>query len=281
MTAPEGSIVVPLDGSKVAERAVPLAAKLAQGCGAPVAFVHVLDPHQYDRPGEPERAERAFREYVEDLASRYRIEQWAAAVLGGHASEKVLEYAARARWICLASHGRSGFKALLVGSVADKIVRGAEIPVFFVPVKDERVPLPGPQNPVLVALDGSEEAERALALAREVASMLGAPVALVRAYSVPPPVGVEFVAYSPELFQELEAAAAAYLRDVAREGEERFVVQGAPAEAIAEVAERIDAGIVALATRGLGLARRLILGSTTDRLMRSLGRPLLIVPPEE
>lgn len=280
MPAPEGSVVVPLDGSKIAERALPLAARLARGCDAPVAFVHVLDPDQYDRPGEPERAERAFRAYAEDLAKRHGIERWDAAVLGGHASEAVLEYAAPARWICVASHGRGGFKALLVGSVADKIVRGAEIPVFFVPVKEEQAPLPGPGHPVLVALDGSEEAERALALGREMGQLLGAAVALVRAYSVPPPVGVEFVAYSPELLAELEAAASAYLREVAREGEERYVVQGAPAEAIAEVADRIDAGLVVVATRGLGLARRLILGSTTDRLMRSLARPLLIVPPE-
>lgn len=279
MNAPAGSIVVPLDGSTAAEYALPLAARLAAGYEATVAFVHVAE----DGRGDEEAAARAregFRAYCATLAQRHGLRAWVAATLAGNPADQVLAYAEGARFLCLASHGRSGFQAMLVGSVADKVVRGAEVPVFFVPATGEPV-VPDAAHPVMAAVDGSPEAERGLQLAREVAARLGAKVALVRAYSVPPPVGVEFVYYSPDLYKELEDAAAAYLSKVALGGEGKYVVQGAPAAAIEEAADRADAGLVVVATRGLGLARRLILGSTTDRLMRSLRRPLLIVPPKE
>lgn len=274
MPAPAGSLVVPLDGSAAAEYALPLAARVAAGYDAPVAFVHVFEG---SARGEGDAAEK-FRAYCATLAQRHGLRAWTSAVLEGRPADEVLAYAAGARFICLASHGRGGFQAMLVGSVADKIVRGAEIPVFFVPATGEGV-LPGPEHPVMAAVDGSREAERGLELARETAEKLGARVALVRAYSVPPPVGVEFVYYSPDVYQELEEAAAAYLKQIAKPGESTYVVQGAPAAAIEAAANEAGAGLVTVATRGLGLARRLILGSTTDRLMRTLRRPLLIVPP--
>jgi nucleotide-binding universal stress UspA family protein len=276
MPAPAGSLVVPLDGSTAAEHALPLAARVAAGYDLTVAFVHV----QEEEAGGGDDAEQKFRAYCAALAQRHGLRAWTSAVLRGRPADEVLGYAAGARFLCLASHGRGGFQAMLVGSVADKIVRGAEVPVFFVPATGEAV-LPGPDHPVMAAVDGSREAERGLELARDVAAKLGARVALVRAYSVPPPVGVEFVYYSPDVYQELEEAAAAYLKSVARPGEATYVVQGAPAAAIETAANEADAGLVTVATRGLGLARRLILGSTTDRLMRTLRRPLLIVPPAD
>ncbi len=274
MPAPAGSLVVPLDGSAAAEYALPLAARVAAGYDAPVAFVHVIEGSGAAEGDTPEK----FRAYCATLAQRHGLRAWTSAVLEGRPSDEVLAYAAGARFICLASHGRGGFQAMLVGSVADKIVRGADVPVFFVPATGEGV-LPGPEHPVMAAVDGSREAERGLELARETAERLGARVALVRAYSVPPPAGVEFVYYSPDVYQELEEAAAAYLKQIAKPGESTYVVQGAPAAAIEAAANDAGAGLVTVATRGLGLARRLVLGSTTDRLMRTLRRPLLIVPP--
>lgn len=277
MPAPSGSLVVPLDGSAAAEYALPLAARISGAFDLPVAFVHVLE--RDEDAGNDEAGEK-FRAYCATLAQRHSLRSWTATTVSGRPAEAVLDFAEGARYICLASHGRGGFQAMLVGSVADKVVRGADIPVFFVPATGEEV-VPDGAHPVLAAVDGSEEAERGLGMARELAERLGASVALVRAYSVPPPVGVEFVYYSPDVYQELEQAAAAYLDRVARPGETKYVVQGAPAAAVVEAATQCDAGLVVVATRGLGLARRLILGSTTDRLMRTVRRPLLVVPPGE
>jgi nucleotide-binding universal stress UspA family protein len=131
---------------------------------------------------------------------------------------------------------------------------------------------------VLVALDGSAEAERGLVLARELASRANARVALVRAYTVPPAVGVEFAYYPPDLVTSLEEGAREYLADTAREGEQCVVALGSAPEIVAQAANELDADLVAMTSHGKGLAGRLALGSTTDRVMHTLRRPLLIVP---
>jgi nucleotide-binding universal stress UspA family protein len=66
---------------------------------------------------------------------------------------------------------------------------------------------------------------------------------------------------------------------VARPGEETVVAQGSPAAVIVEAAERLDAGLVAMASSGKGLASRLALGSVTERVMHTLRRSLLVLPP--
>jgi nucleotide-binding universal stress UspA family protein len=76
----------------------------------------------------------------------------------------------------------------------------------------------------------------------------------------------------------LRAAAEEYLTQIAAPSEKALVEQGFPAAVIADAATRLDAGLVVVASSGKGLAARIALGSTTDRLMHSLHRPLLIVP---
>jgi nucleotide-binding universal stress UspA family protein len=81
-----------------------------------------------------------------------------------------------------------------------------------------------------------------------------------------------------DLIEMLAATANEYLRHTAVAGEKAFVAQGSPALVLAATATQLDAGLVVVASSGQGLAARFALGSTTDRLMHSLHRPLLIVP---
>jgi len=112
-----------------------------------------------------------------------------------------------------------------------------------------------------------------------VAAKLGRDVVLVRAYSVPPPAGAEFAYYPADWATQLEEAAATYLAEVALPGEKPFVVHGPAAQAVVDVSENVDASLVVMASGGKGLAKRIALGSTTDRVLHSLHRPLLILPP--
>jgi nucleotide-binding universal stress UspA family protein len=134
---------------------------------------------------------------------------------------------------------------------------------------------------VLVALDGSPEAERGLAAGREVAKLFDAGVALVRAYSIPPPVGVEFVAYPVDLSESLREGAEGYLKGVAAEGEQTFAIMLPPADAIDEAAESCGASLVVVTSHGKGFAQRLTLGSVTDRVVHTCKRPILVVPIED
>lgn len=278
MHAPEGSIVVPLDGSKNAEHAVPWAAQLARLLRAPVAFVHVPEGEHLQSDAEFVRARQAFEDYAAGLASAQRIDaaQMTAAIVPGSPAGAIVDYARSARTIAIASHGRGGFRATVIGSVADKVVRGASCPVLLVPLEADLLALD--RHPILVALDGSAAAEAGLELARELSRSAASEVVLVRAYTIPPPVGVEFFFYPADLSTALQEAAREYLEVTARPGERTVAVVGVADAAISATATELDAGLVVMTSHGKGLAGRIALGSTTDRVMHSLRRPLLIVP---
>lgn len=282
MTNQSAPIVVPLDGSKVAENAVPYAALLARlydNCS--VHFLHVADPDTVKTPTDLAHARDAFTSYASGLAQDHAIKDPVYHVAEGAAADAILRYKWEngARLVVIATHGRGGVHAMFVGSVADKVCRASRVPVLAIPGIEIQV-APG-AGPMLIALDGSPEAEKGLALGREIAGKVGSPVYLLRAYNVPPPVGVEFSYYSPELLDSFEEGARDYLQSVARTGEHTVVVQSTPAIAIEEAAQKYEAGMVVVTSRGKGLAQRVALGSTTDRLMHSLQRPLLIVPVEQ
>ncbi len=270
-------IVVPLDGSKIAETALPIAVRMAELYKAPLCFVHVIDDDDAAGAGEIDRARGIFVSYVAGMVKSHGIGEipFSTTVVEGAAARAVLDIASSARLVVLASHGRGGLQAAFVGSVADKIVRAAVVPTLV-------VPMGGPETldkaPILVALDGSKAAEEGLEAAREIAAATGATVALVRAFSVPPPAGIEFVAYPVDLMTTLQEGAEEYLAQTAHEGERSFCVLSSPVEAVDQVATQLDAGLVVMTSHGKGFAQRLALGSSTDRALHALKRPLLIVP---
>jgi nucleotide-binding universal stress UspA family protein len=274
VSAPKNSIVVPLDGSKAAEEAVPSALALAAALNAPLAFVHVHSGEGPVNAGR-EHGEEVFRNYAKTLdvsAAPYTT----ATVVAGSPAEAILEFAKGARMIVIASHGRSGFRASLLGSVADKVVRGADLPVLVVPAV-ETTPAVG-TGPLVVALDGSEHAEKGLALARELGAALKAEIVCVRSYDLMPPPYAEISYYAPDLSEGLETDATDYLKRTAKPGEKMVVARGLADAVIIEAAEQTKASAVVMTTQGMGLARRIALGSTTDRVLHALKRPLLIVP---
>jgi nucleotide-binding universal stress UspA family protein len=278
-STPTDTVVVPLDGSTNAELALPLGALFARKWGVPLRFVHVADPERLE--GEPAlgRATEVFRTYVAGLLNARRLSDlpWHAAVECGPAARVILDAAQGARLIAIATHGRSGLHATFVGSVTDKVIRAARIPVLAVPI-GSRVRIEG--DPVVVGVDGSTSAEAGLELAREVAGLIGSRLVIVRAYNIPAP-GVDFVAYPADVSSYLRTGAEEYLAEVARPGEETVCRMDGSVEVLAETASQVDAGLVVLTSHGKGFAQRIALGSTTDRAVHSIRRPLLIVPPGE
>ena len=269
-------ILVPLDGSKLAENAIVAAAWYSKAIGAPLQFIHVLDGDTDDRGA----AAATFQQYADRLAAENGLGAVECQVLSGSPADQVLSASTTASAIVLATHGRGGFKAMIRGSVADKIVRGSAIPVLVEPGTDAAV-VPGGSRPFVVGLDGSEEAERGLAAARQLAAGEKLRIILVRSVTMPPPVGVEFATYPADLMTSLEQAATDYLKSVATQGEEVLLMQGESASAIIEAAEQNNAGLIVLTSAGKGLTKRIALGSTTDRVIHSTERPVLVIPRTE
>jgi len=274
-----GPILVPLDGSKIAENAIPVAARLSRALSRPVRYLHVLE--QSDSviaPQDADDARAAFKPYALHLGEKSGLDaaSQSAEIGWGPPAPTILAAAEDASLIVIASHGRGGFRSMLIGSVADKVVRGATTPVLVVPGIEG--PAAIDSSPVVVAVDGSAEAEYGLTAARDISHRLGTELVLVRAYSIPPPVGAEFAYYPPDVLESVEKGAEEYLAEHAQPGERTVLAQGQAAQVIEETAEKLNAGLIVMTTRGKGLAARIALGSTTDRVMHAVERPLLLIP---
>ena len=268
-------LLVPLDGSKVAEYVIPAAAWYARLSGASLQFIHVLDGDT--KPEARAKAAESFQKYASELAKSHNLGDVHCQVLAGGAADQVLSASITAAGIALASRGKGGFRALITGSVADKIIRGSMVPVLVEPGTEKPV-APGAPRPILVALDGSEESERALTLGRQLAAKDGLKLVLLRAFHLPPATGVEFAPYPADLLSTLETGSKDYLAATAHSGEQTLLMQGDAANAIVEAADSVDAGLIVMTSSGKGLTKRLAIGSTTDRVIHGTERPVLVIP---
>lgn len=141
-------ILVPLDGSELAECVLPHVESIAQGCGVQnVVFLRVVEPFHMHTGGEwvpsPEQIERieaqgkkAAKDYLGQLIRRleYNAAKVKTEVVMGRAAESIVEYATKneVELIVIATHGRSGVSRWVWGSVADRVLRSACVPVLMV-----------------------------------------------------------------------------------------------------------------------------------------------------
>src|SRR5829696_8017216 len=161
-------ILIPLDGSERAEVALDWAYAL------PAQRVRLLRVCP-EEPGDTQAAQ-----YLQEVAARFPPSERAIEtriVLGGPA-ERIVADAADADLIVMSTQGAGGGGRLLFGSVADRVARHAPAPTLLLrgghhPVSAQ------PVQRIVVALDGSRSAERALPLAMLLARLLGVPVHLV------------------------------------------------------------------------------------------------------
>lgn len=152
---------------------------------------------------------------------------------------------------------------------------------------------------IVVPLDGSEESAQAVPHARELARAGGGTLHLVMVVSRSEEMefmrgtGENYLAldYSRDLARDLIAArikhAEDYLKEVASGLESQgikaqtAVREGASSENIIAYAREQQADLIVMCTRGRGGIQRLLVGSTTDRVVRSGGLPVLVIPPED
>jgi nucleotide-binding universal stress UspA family protein len=302
-------IQVPLDGSSFAEQALPLAVGLAAREGAALELVHVHAPIAgvyLDRPGtyeaglDAELMER-MRNYLESVIKRFAGEtdiDLRSTVLKGPVAETIARYAvdSAADLLVMTTHGRRPLGRLWFGSIAGALVRQATIPILFAR-SNQSLPDFG-QQPILVPLDGSELAEQAVERAIALGGHDKGSFSLLRVTPAVLP-----VAYEPsnarmsglrnslvqqlhdltnrqhaEAHDDLERVAAA-LRRRSLAVQTRVVAHEQPAVAILEAVSACRAGAIALSTRGRGGFKRLILGSTANRVLRDADVPVLVCPP--
>ena len=148
-------IIVPLDGSKVAESALSEAEKLATLTGVELVLVRVVDYSKRDRFGdfgllyEYEAMAEALEEerelataYLHEVSGRVAGEGYSVSteLVGGVAAKAIIGLAKPGDLIVMATHGRTGMRRWFIGSVAEEVVRHATVPVLLVRAFDSSQP---------------------------------------------------------------------------------------------------------------------------------------------
>jgi nucleotide-binding universal stress UspA family protein len=293
-------ILVPLDGSSLDERALSYAAPLARTTGAPLHLVRAVPAASATVYSGAEALslalaqQRANRldalEALARAAARLRRQDLVVHphVRFGPAAEVILETSRNngVGLLVLATRGRGGIERWLEGSVADEVVRWADVPVVVVRAGDTPTWPQRRPSRLLVALDGSAFAEAVLGPAGELAVLLGADVLLVRVVAPP---SLLLKARAPQaaagLVEEELAAARAYLEGIAAGFQAagrvatRVVLGATPAVSLARIARAEQVDLVALATRGRAGLARLALGSVATAMLERSPVPLLVMRP--
>jgi nucleotide-binding universal stress UspA family protein len=252
------TIVVPLDGSTFAERALPVAAGMAEHLGGHVLVTTTAWDGDYR---EPER-------YLQDLAGAYPGLETLLVRLD-HAAEAI-EYAAHEgsdRTVCMTTHGRSGLRWAMLGSVAEDVVRGLHEPVVLVGRHCATTPAKG--KDLLVCFDEGPASNGLIKLACTWARQLDLRIDLV---FVAHPLDIETAERPEHLFDD-----AVHL--VESEGlvaDATLLSATYRAGAIADHAAARNAAMVAVATRGRTGIARVGLGSVAIGAVGAAPCPVLV-----
>lgn len=295
-------VLVPLDGSTLAEQVLPYVRLLAGLLGAPVRLLRVierplleispqLNPRQHQERSKASERRQA-QEYLEALAGPMRQAGVGVttAVRVGVPALEILNEAAKEpdTLVAMSTHGRSGIGRWLMGSVTDKVLRASANPVLVIRPRESGVSPEAKLEEIIVPLDGSALAEQGLPHVIHLSKALELAVTLLRVAARPTlysshdmqmPLG----AYE-QLCREAQEEAMDYLRQVGQSLRQQGVaivkervVQGHPAATIVDFPAHTPNCLFAMTTHGRSGVGRWLLGSVTDRVVQHSGQPVLVI----
>ena len=301
-------ILVPLDGSPLSESILPYAVSFAERLNTRMELLHVIDldalrtyfATQQGRPideAEDEMKAHAAT-YLQKVAASFSSKPFAIrqVVVVGSAPVMILAQAEKEKGtlLAMATRGFSGAKRWFFGSVADKVLHGAETPLLLFKGSPEgdlgkKVTI----KRMLVPLDGSGLAEQILPHVTTLARGMTLKVEFLRIYSVPMtvatpayPAAYPLAAQVPTLdaFREEAVDYLAGKVQQLREGEglpevSYTLTEGEAADQIIEAAHQTEHSLIAMSTHGRSGVGRWILGSVADRVIRQSGDPVFVIRP--
>ncbi len=297
-------MLIPLDGSKLAENVLPYARALAGALDLRIDLLSVVDTMDFARTTHAghvrdfdpiiEAAVREGEQYLEGVARSFTGLKVTCVVEQGQADQIIIEKAAgdKETLISMATRGRSGIHRWLMGSVAEKVLRGATNPLLLVRGDEEgKSDGAATLKSIVVPLDGSKLAETVLPRAVELAKKLSLEIVLTRAYQIPlSNYGVAEAAYIPNpnaLMNVVKDEAGAYLEakvnELRQNGVEKvssILLLGSGADEIIDLARTTPDNLIAMCTHGRSGVKRWALGSVTEKVVRHSGDPVLVVRAE-
>jgi len=293
-------LLVPLDGSRLAESVLPLGASLARKLGSAVTLLHVIERdapaaiHGDRHLTDAREAER----YLEELSRRYfsglaEVELHVHTDVESNVARSIVDHARErgSELVLLCTHGRGGLRHRLFGGIAQRVLRLGTVPVMLAPPGAEGAGEEFQCRRVLVPLDGQPAHEQALPVATNLSLRCGAALhvlAVVPTFETL--AGAE--ARSRQLLPGSTAAmldlheedVAAYVRRLAdglrKDGVDADVevARGDPGSVIVGVAERTGTDLIVMGTHGKTGLDAFWEGSVAPRVAGRAHTVLLLVP---
>ncbi len=292
-------ILVPLDGSPLAESVLPAAAALAKAFGAGIRLLHIVEAAPPDTiHGQPHLAEGdQAQRYLDEVAHRTLFQDLDVEVhvhrpKEGDIAESVVDHAQEfgADLVVLSTHGKSGLRGFLFGRIALRALQRGTTPVLLMNPTTSAPAQPFACRIILVPLDGTPAHEPAL------------PVASTLARAWKASLHLEIVVPTAKTLSGHEAAtgvlmpsATRAILDLAERGAEEYVERlaqrlkadriavsshvsrGEPAASLVEAAEKVGADLVVMASHAKGALDAFWSGSLTPKVVEKLRAPILLV----
>jgi nucleotide-binding universal stress UspA family protein len=283
-------LLCPIDFSETSERAFDHAVALARWYDSRVTVIHVPALLLAPVPGEGDPLPITRNELAQRLEDFVAPARTAGVTIetglrDGDPVREILREAedGAANLVVIGTHGRSGFERLVLGSVAEKILRKAKCPVLTIP-PGERSDAPAVQagfKAILCATDFSPAAASALDAALRLAQEADATLTIL--HVVEAHFG-DVAEAGASYLENLEQAARVRLASAVPAGARTWctvverVERGRARHVIVQVAEECEAGVIVMGAHGRHALDRLIFGSTTHRVIHEAGRPVLTLP---
>lgn len=288
------NILVPLDGSELAEVSLPYAEELASRMGSEITLIYLS-------PSENNPYYNVRKLYLDKIVSTTRGDcaklrkkeagaiNIKSAMLVGNVAEEIVNYADKEDMglIVLATHGRSGIKKWNMGSIASKVISATRRPIMLIRAKEASTDKKGTIDKLLLPMDGSTESESILPHALEIATNFKSEVVLFQAISLAYPTytadAFAYVTYSDQQMDAMKTSALDYLDKTGNAFKERGlevksdVRFGSTADEVINYADEIGADLVAMTTHGRSGIGRWLFGSTTVRVLKGGNTNLLLV----
>jgi nucleotide-binding universal stress UspA family protein len=293
-------LLVPLDGSRMAEGSLAAAVSLARTFGAVVTLIHVIergapqDIHGERHLTSPDEA----RDYLGEVAARVfpadiSVERHVHSSEVNDVARSIAEHAEELGpdLIVMCTHGRGGLRGLMFGSIAQQVIRLGTTPVLLVPPVTTGVPPAFSCDRLLVALDGNPEHEEGLKVAASLAKIGGAELCLIMAVHT-----VDTLSGEQAATAKLLPGATHALLDLAEKDAREYlhghitalqaagvtatadVRRGDPVIVILGASKRTRADLIVLATHGKTGMDAFWSGSATPNVTSRSDIPLLLVP---
>lgn len=278
------NVMVCLDGSLLAERALAPAQEIAELDDSTLRLVRVVPDYVpvecgRDLVAHPwtEQDKIDVEAYLSKVAGRLSCKVETVRPVG-ETVPKILEEATKANLLVMTSHGRTGFERMLLGSVAEKVIRETPVPTLIVrsqPFHIKQV------KRILVPLDGSELAEKSLEQARRIAEFTSAELVLCQVLD-----NGYFERPSSEMLESRHQALnkiQEYLEETGQNLPNGIKYEchwdtGSPARTLIAMTQAQKIDLIVMTTHGRNGLDRLAWGSVAENVVRGSIVPIILVP---